>query len=351
MHHYQRMLKPWSKKPSLPFGNHINTQAKKHNKSVLTSSAFLKIPLKENTLSERAGDRVFKYFVLSFGLIVILLGIGMGIKLVASSMAIWKEFGLSFLWGRDWNPVTEEFGALPFIYGTLVTSAISLLIAVPLGVGSAIYLAELAPRKISDAITFLIELLAAIPSVILGLMAIFTLVPLVRWVSPFLMDNLGWIPLFDGYPIGVGMLTAALILTIMILPYITSISRDVIMAVPQALKEAAFGLGATHWETVRKVILPYAGRGIMGSVFLALGRALGETMAVTMVIGNSPKISASLLKPAYTMAAVIANEFAEADSDLYIEALIAIGLVLFVITIIVNGLARLMIFNMNKGRT
>lgn len=298
--------------------------------------------------AERAGDRFFRYLVLGFGGLIILLALAMGFELIRNSQLAWKEFGFSFLWTKVWDPVEEQFGALAFIWGTLYSSFLALLIAVPLGIGSAVFLAEMAPKKISNAITFCIELLAAIPSVILGLMGIFILVPLVQKVEPFMIKHFAWLPFFHGYPYGIGMGTAGLILAIMILPYITSISRDVIMSVPRPLKEASFALGATHWETVRRVILPFSRSAIIGSVFLALGRALGETMAVTMVIGNTPKISLSLMDPAYSMAAVIANEFAEAISDLYVHSLIEVGLVLFVITIVVNGLARLMIYQMGK---
>ena len=222
--------------------------------------------------------------------------------------------------------------------------------AVPLGVGSAIFLAELAPRRTSNTLTFFIELLAAVPSVIIGLMGIFVLVPAIAHVEPFFIKHFSSIPLFTGYPHGVGMFAAALVLTVMILPYITSISRDVILSTPLPLKEACLGLGATRWEMVRMVVLPYARSGILGSIFLALGRALGETMAVTMVVGNVPKISTSLFDPSYTMAAVIANEFAEATSDLYVHSLIAIALALFTITVVVNGAARVMIYRMDRGR-
>ncbi len=265
-----------------------------------------------------------------------------------SRLALGK-FGFSFLWTSVWDPVEEVFGVLPFLYGTLVSSALALLMAVPLGVGSALFLAEFAPRRVSDACTFAVELLAAVPSVILGLVGITILVPAVRAVEPFLIRWLGFLPFFRGEPYGVGLLAAALILAVMILPYITSISRDVILAVPRPLKEGALALGATHWETIRLVVLPYARSGILGSVFLALGRALGETMAVTMVIGNTPKISWSLLDPSYTMAAVIANEFAEATSDLYVHALIAVGLALFAVTVVVNAAARLMIRRATQG--
>jgi len=298
-------------------------------------------------LKERAGDRFFRLALMSFALVSVGLACGMAYQLVRNSTLTWNAFGPAFLWNSVWDPVQEVFGALPFIYGTVVSSAIALSIAVPLGVGSAIFLSELAPKKISNVLTFFIELLAAIPSVILGLMGIFILVPLIRSVQPFLIKHLGFIPLFNGTPYGVGMLAAGLILVFMILPYITSISRDVIMAVPRPLKEGALGLGATHWEMVRMVILPFGQSGILGSIFLALGRALGETMAVTMVIGNTPKISLSLFDPSYSMAAVIANEFAEATSDLYVHTLIAIALVLFGITVIINGLARLMIYRLS----
>ncbi|TBR24882.1 phosphate ABC transporter permease subunit PstC, partial [bacterium] len=225
-----------------------------------------------------------------------------------------------------------------------------LLISVPLGVGSAVFLAELAPRRLSAVLTFLIELLAAVPSVVLGLMGVFILVPAVRAVEPALGRWLGFLPFFQGAPYGVGMLTAGLVLSIMVLPYITSITRDVLLGVPTPLKEAMLALGATRWEVVRAVSLPYARTGIFGAVFLALGRALGETMAVTMVIGNDPKASWSLFAPGYTMASVIANEFAEATSDSYIHALTAVGLTLFGVTIVVNGLARLLVAKTGKVR-
>ncbi|OGR84340.1 MAG: phosphate ABC transporter permease subunit PstC [Elusimicrobia bacterium RIFCSPHIGHO2_02_FULL_57_9] len=278
-------------------------------------------------------DRFFKFAVLAFGLVVVALAICLGWELLKNSHLAWSKFGLSFLYTSTWDPVQETFGALPFIYGTLVSSALALTLAVPLALGSAIFLTELAPRRISQACAFLIELLAAIPSVVLGLIGIFILVPGVRAVET----------MFQVTSYGVGMLAAGLILSIMVLPYITSISREVLMAVPQPLKEGMLALGATRWEMIRQVSLPYARSGIIGAVFLALGRALGETMAVTMVIGNTPKISASLLDPSYSMAAVIANELAEATSDIHMHSLIAIALVLFGITMIINGAARLLI--------
>ena len=300
-------------------------------------------------LHSQAGDRAFKSLVFAFAASVVVIAVAIACQLCANSSEIWKQFGLGFLWHSTWDPVAGDFGARVFIYGTLVSSTLALLISVPLGLGSAIFLAELAPRRLSNVCCFLIELLAAIPSVIIGLMGIFLLIPVVRAVEPLLNRYLGFLPFFRGAPYGVGMLSAGLTLSIMILPYITSISRDVIMTVPRSLKEGALALGATRWEMVRMVILPYARTGIFGSIVLALGRALGETMAVTMVIGNTPQISASLLDPAYSMAAVIANEFAEAVTAIHGEALIAIALVLFCITLIVNGLARLMIYRISRG--
>ncbi|MFA6028916.1 MAG: phosphate ABC transporter permease subunit PstC [Elusimicrobiota bacterium] len=292
---------------------------------------------------ERAGDRVFQAVLCAAALSVVALASALGFQLAAGSRLLWRTTGPAFLWGTTWDPVAEVFGALPFIFGTLVTSALALLIAVPLGVGAAVFLAEMAPRRAAAVCSFLIELLAAVPSVIIGLMGIFVLVPAVRAVEPFLISALGWTPFFSGAPYGVGVLSAGLVLAAMILPYITSITREVLLSVPQSLKEGALALGATRWESVRTVSLPYARSAVLGAVFLALGRALGETMAVTMVIGNTPKISASLLDPGYSMAAVIANEFAEATSDAYVHALIGVGLVLFVLTLVINGAARWMI--------
>ena len=256
-----------------------------------------------------------------------------------------EKFGFHFLANSTWNPVTQEFGALPYIYGTIVTSVLSLLFAVPFGVGAAIFLAELAPQKLSDAMTFLIELLAAVPSVIIGLIGILVLVPALLVVIPPVKDAMGdHAPFFFSGPFyGPSLLAAGFVLSIMIAPFIISVSREVLLAVPKDLREAALALGATRWETTWQVVVPYARRGIMGSVFLALARALGETMAVTMVIGNTPKIATSLLSQGYSMASVIANEFSEAVGNLYPSALIEIALVLFGITIILNGAARLLI--------
>jgi phosphate transport system permease protein len=254
------------------------------------------------------------------------------------------KFGLAFLLSRKWDPVAENFGALPFIYGTLVTSALALFISVPLGVGAAIFLAELAPPRLSDALTFVIELLAAVPSVIFGLLGIFVVVPVLRnTIEPFLQTTLGFIPLFQGPVYGVGLLAAGLVLAIMMVPFIVSLSREALLAVPADQREATLAVGATRWEATWQVVVPCARLGIIGSVFLALARALGETMAVTMVIGNDPRIAASLFVPGYTVAAVIANEFTEAIGEVHLQALVELGMVLFLLTILINGLARLLI--------
>lgn len=263
-----------------------------------------------------------------------------------------EAFGWSFITGSSWDPVAEKFGALPFIYGTAMTSLLSLLIAVPIGLGSAIFLAELAPRGASDGLTFMIELLAAVPSVIYGLLGIFLLVPVLQsTVVPALVATLGFLPIFKGQFFGVSVFSAAIVLAIMIVPFIVSVSREVLLAVPQDQREAALALGATRWETTWKVVVPYALTGIFGSVFLALARALGETMAVTMVIGNKPEVSSSLLAPGYSIAAVIANEFAETSSGtMHQQVLIELGLVLFALTVLINGVARLLILSMKGGK-
>jgi len=233
------------------------------------------------------------------------------------------KFGFSFFLTRVWDPIAEQFGALPFIYGTLVTAAVALLLAVPLGIGAAIFLAELAPLRLSDPLQFLIDLLAAVPSVIYGFLGFFIVVPLMReWIEPALKKSLGFLPLFQGPAYGIGFLTAGIVLAIMVIPYIISVSREVLLSVPRDQREAALALGSTRWESTWKVVVPFARTGIMGSIFLALARALGETMAVTMVIGNTPTISASLFSSGYSIAAVIANEFTEATGDLYLQSLI-----------------------------
>ncbi|MBI3669050.1 MAG: phosphate ABC transporter permease subunit PstC [Acidobacteria bacterium] len=292
----------------------------------------------------RNGDEIAHLFTLVFAASVILITSLLVYELWVNSALARHKFGLSFLFTRVWDPIFDQFGALPFVYGTLVTSAVALVIAVPVGLGAAIFLAELAPPKISGALAFVIDLLAAVPSVIYGLLGIFVVVPLLReYVQPFLKATLGFLPLFQGPIYGVGFLAAGVVLAVMVVPFIISVSREVLLGVPGDQREAALALGATRWEATWKVVVPYARTGILGSIFLALARALGETMAVTMVIGNNPQISASLFAPGYSIAAVIANEFSEATGDLYLHALVELGLVLFLLTFILNGLARLLI--------
>jgi phosphate transport system permease protein len=291
-----------------------------------------------------SGDQVSHLVTLLFAASVFVVTALLVYELWIHSEPSRAKFGLSFLWHRTWNPVTAEFGAWPFIYGTVLTSVLALLISVPLGVGAAIFLAELAPPGLSNSCTFLVELLAAVPSVIYGLLALFTLVPLMRsYIEPFLKHTLGFLPWFQGPAYGVGYLTAAMILAIMIFPFIISISRESLLAVPREQREAALALGATQWESTWKVVVPHARLGIIGSIFLALARALGETMAVTMVIGNDTGVHASLLSPGYTIAAIIANEFTEATGNIYLSSLIELGLVLFGLTMILNGLAQILI--------
>lgn len=271
-------------------------------------------------------------------------------QLVKGSDLSLHQFGSKFFTGSDWDPVNGQFGAIPFIYGTLVSSLISLIIAVPLSVGVAIFITEMCPRSLRGILSYLTELLAAIPSVIYGLWAIFILIPLMRkYVEPALSSTLGWTGIFTGPQFGVGMLTAGIILAIMIVPIVSSITREVLVAVPHTQREAALALGATRWEMIRVGVIRNARAGIFGAIILGLGRALGETIAVTMVIGNRPEITKSLFAPAYTMASVIANEFTEATDDLYVSALIEIGLALFIVTIIVNILAQLLVWTVTRG--
>jgi phosphate transport system permease protein len=295
------------------------------------------------------GDRLFRLTTALFAAGAVLTLAAMAIQMTRASALSIERFGLGFLLGSEWDPVRERFGALPFIWGTLVSSLLALAIAVPVSLGVAVYLAELAPRWIRRPLGFVVELLAAIPSVVYGLWGIFVLAPWLREsVEPALARALGVLPLFRGTPRGIGMLAGGLILAIMILPTIAAVSRDVMRAVPNTLREGALALGATRWETVRAAVLPHARSGIAGAVILGLGRALGETMAVTMVIGNRAEISASLLAPAYTMASVIANEYTEAASDLYLAALSEIGLLLFAVTLLLNILARLLIWRVGR---
>jgi phosphate transport system permease protein len=292
----------------------------------------------------REGDEIARLITFVFAATVVLITVLLVYELWINSVLPRHKFGLHFFVTQVWDPVMDEYGALPFIYGTLVTSAIGLLLAVPLGIGAAIFLAELAPARISDTLQFFIDLLAAVPSVIYGLLGVFIVVPMVRTVIyPALNGPFGYLPIFKGPSYGVGFVTAGIVLAIMVIPYIISVSREVLLSVPRDQREAALALGSTRWESTWKVVVPFAKTGIMGSIFLALARALGETMAVTMVIGNTPKIAASLFAPGYSIAAVIANEFTEATGDLYLQALIELGLVLFLLTFVLNGLARLLI--------
>jgi phosphate transport system permease protein len=291
-----------------------------------------------------AGDEIARLTVTLAAAAVLFVTALLVVELWSNSHLARDKFGWSFLTGRTWDPNAGEFGALPFIVGTVVTSTIALFLAVPAGIGAAIFLAELAPRRVSSALAFCIELLAAVPSVIYGLLGVFVLVPIMKTaVEPALRASFGWTPLFTGPFYGVSVLTAGVLLAIMILPFIVSVSRQVLLAVPTDQREGALALGATRWETTWRVVLPFAKRGIYGSVFLALARALGETMAVTMVVGNSPQLKASLFAPGYSIAAVVANEFTEASGDLYLHSLIALGLVLFALTIVINGFARLLV--------
>ncbi len=301
----------------------------------------------------RFGDALFRHLTRAAAVLVLLVLAGVMVALVEGSIPALRAFGLSFLIEERWNPVTEKFGAIAPIYGTLVTSVIAMVIAVPVGLLIAMFLTELCPLWLRRPIGIAIELLAGIPSIIYGIWGLFVFAPfLQRTLQPALIDAFGHVPLlsslFAGPPYGIGMLTAGLILAVMVLPFVTSISRDVFEAVPPVLKEAAYGLGCTTWEVVRKVVLPYARVGVIGGVMLGLGRALGETMAVTFVIGNAHRISASILAPGTTISATIANEFTEAVGDLYTSALIALGLILFVITFIVLAAARYMLLRLER---
>jgi phosphate transport system permease protein len=291
-----------------------------------------------------SGDELARLITMIFAASVVLITVMVVWELWINSALPRHKFGLRFFISEVWDPLADQFGALPFIYGTLVTSTVALFIAVPLGIGAAIFLAELAPPRISDTLQFFIDLLAAVPSVIYGLLGFLVVVPLMRnLIFPALNKPLGFLPIFKGPSYGVGFLTAGIVLAMMVIPYIISVSREVLLSVPRDQREAALALGSTRWESTWKVVVPFAKTGIFGSIFLALARALGETMAVTMVIGNTPKVVASLFSPGYSIAAVIANEFTEATGDLYTQSLFELGLVLFLMTFILNGLARLLI--------
>jgi phosphate transport system permease protein len=293
------------------------------------------------------GDSIFSNLTLVCGLIVVAILLGLLVVLNIDAFPAISKFGLSFLTSSAWDPVKEQFGALPAIYGTLLSSVIGLIIAVPISLGAAIFLVELTPSWLRDPASFLIEMLAAIPSVIIGLWGLFVLVPLVRTpIESWLGSKLGFLPLFQGPPFGVGFLAAGLILAIMVIPIITAVSRDAMRAVPNEQREAMFALGATRWETIRRAVLPYCRSGLIGAIILGLGRALGETMAVTMVIGNGYKLTASLFSPGATIASKIAGEFSEATGDVFIGSLVELALILFAVTLLVNVIARLLVWRM-----
>ena len=294
------------------------------------------------------GDAVFRVLMLLVALLMVGIVVAMVIALATDSMLSIRQFGFSFLTSQRWDPIKGEFGALPFVYGTVASSFIALLISVPFSLGIAIFLVEQAPSYIARPVGFLVELLAAIPSVVYGLWGIFVLAPVLReYVEPALAKVFGWLPLFRGSITGIGLLTGGIILAIMVTPIISAVVRDVLAAVPGSQREAALALGATKWEMIR-VVLVNGAPGIAGAVILGLGRALGETMAVTMVIGNRAQISPSLFEPSYTIASAIANEFTEATGDLYLSALVELGLILFLVTFIVNGIARLLVWNVTR---
>ena len=326
-------------------------QAATERKTFAVSSALARIR-QSQPRSSRIPDAVFKVLILLTAASVFAIVVFVLWELIDKSRLSLHQFGLGFFVGHEWDPVNDQYGAMPFIYGTLVSSFLALLMAVPLSIGVAVYVTEMCPMRLRAIISFLVELLAAIPSVIYGLWAIFVLAPLLRdYVEPFLAKTLGWTGLFTGPVYGIGMLAAGIILAIMIVPIIASITREVLTAVPQNQREAVLALGATRWEMIRMGVLRNARIGIVGGIILGLGRALGETMAVTMVIGNRPEVSKSLFAPGYTMASVLANEFTEATGDLYLSALIEIGLALFLVTLVVNALARLLVWSITGGST
>lgn len=310
-----------------------------------SEKAFTPVADQRESLARRSlGDPAFRWLTLAMALVVFVLIVLIGYELTRGSNLALRKFGFHFLLSSDWDPVNEQFGAVPFIFGTLVSSFIALLIAVPLSIATAVYLTELAPFWLRQPITIFIELLAAVPSVILGLWGIFVMVPWLReHLFPWMRSGLGFLPLFQGPIYGVSMLAGGIIIAIMIIPIITSVSREILRSVPGLQREAAYALGATRWEVTRIAVLSYAKKGLFGATILGLGRALGETMAITMVIGNRPEVSASLFAPGYTLASVVANEFTEATTDMYLNALFELGLVLLGVTVLVNAIAQLML--------
>jgi len=316
----------------------------------MTSLPIEGVSRRQSLLSADRSDRIYRTVLTGFSLalpalMLVILGV-----LFVSSLPALRRFGPSFLWTSTWDPVTEVYGAAPMVFGTLASSLLALLIAVPLALGVAVFLTEFSPRWLRQPVAFLVELLAAIPSVVYGLWGIFILIPFLRsYVVPPLKAVLGWTPFLQGVFYGNSLLAGGIILAIMIVPYIAAVSREVLLAVPTSQREAALAMGATRWEAVRSAVLPYGRAGLIGAIILGLGRALGETMAVTMVIGNRHDIGVSVLQPAYTMAAAIANEFNEATTTMYRSALFEVGLVLFVLTVVVNAIARILIWRVARG--
>jgi phosphate transport system permease protein len=312
------------------------------------SSGFFSTALGRIRLSNQAGDRMFRLMTMIFAVAVAGMVALIIVEMALNSTLSFEKFGFEFIWRKVWNPVSEEFGALPFIYGTIVSSLIALLIAIPVSLGVAVFLTEHAPRRLVAPIYFLVQLLAAIPSVVYGMWAVFVLAPALReHLYPRLQSALGFLPIFEGNQNGLGLLTAGIILSIMIVPIITAVATDVLRAVPDSQREAALALGATRWEATR-IVLQNARSGITGAIILGLGRAVGETMAVTMIIGNRPEISLSLFDPSFTIASAIANEFTEATSEIYRHALVELGLILFIITFTINALARLLVWRATR---
>ncbi len=298
------------------------------------------------------GDLVFKGIIQTLAASILLILLVMIFEMVKESLPAIRQFGWRFTVGREWDAVQGNFGALDFLYGSVVSSVLALLLATPLSVGAALFITEIAPRRVGNIIAPIIELLAAIPSVIYGLWGVLVMAPwLQQSIQPWLISHFDFLPFFQGAPYGVSMLAAVFILMIMVIPIITSITKEVLLAVPVSQKEAAYALGATRWEMFRMALIPYARSGVLGAVILGLGRAIGETMAVTMVIGNTPQISLSLMAPGYTMPSVIANEFAETTSKLHSSALMEIGLILLVVTLFINVMARLLIWSVTRGDT
>ncbi len=317
------------------------------------AAASLRTAVRSGSLKKTkrlSGDPLFRGITVLFAFSVLAILLLMLAGMCHESMPAFSRFGWRFITSREWDAVQGNFGALPFIWGTVISSIFALLLATPLSVGTAIFITEILPHRLGTVVASLVELLAAIPSVIYGLWGVLIMAPwLQRTIEPYLGEHLAFLPFFRGAPYGVSMLAAIFILMIMVVPIITSITKEVITAVPRSQREAAIALGATRWEMIRMAVLPYGKSGILGAVILGLGRAIGETMAVTMVIGNTPQISLSLLAPGYTMPSVIANEFAEASSKLHSAALMEIGLILLVVTLVINILARLLIWSVTRG--